>query len=201
MRLLSAIVMISAAALTTLQAGCSSMPELPPQARTGLTDISSSLAGAGKSLDSVVGSLRKLDGMRGDASALINEYTKNLASLERTVESTRARLSTVRGPESFFESWKKDIDSISDTQLRREGEDRYEATRRALSSLNGEIDSLRDSFAPMYKDMQDLGTFLKNDPTVSGIESAGESIRRILGQQRNVTSKLNGVQNAIKSLL
>ncbi len=201
MRLLSAIVMMSAAVLTTLQVGCASTPELPPQARTGLTDISSSLANAGKSLDSVVSSLRDLDAMRGDASTLINTYTKNLASLERTVESTRARLSTISGPESFFEAWKKDINSISDTQLRREGEDRYEATRRALDSLNGQIDSLRDSFSPMYKDMQDLATFLKNDPTVSGIESAGESIRRILGQQRAVTSKLSGVQNAIKALL
>jgi hypothetical protein len=139
--------------------------------------------------------------MRGEASTLINTFTKNLASLERTVESSRARLSTVRGPESFFEAWKKDIDSISNTQLRREGEDRFEATRRALDSLNGSIDSLRDSFGPMYTDMQDLAKFLKNDPTVSGIESAGESIRRILGQQRAVTSKLSGVQNAIKALL
>ncbi len=201
MRLLSAVVVMAAAALTTLQAGCASAPELPPQARTGLTDISSSLANAGKSLDSVVDSLRKLDGMRGDASALINDYTRNLAALERTVESTRARLSTVRGPESFFEAWKKDIDSINDTQLRREGEDRYEVARRALDSVNDSIDSLRDSFAPMYEDMQDLATFLKNDPTVSGIESAGETIRRILGQQRTVTSKLNAVQNSIKAML
>lgn len=201
MRTLLQPILMAAALCFAFLPGCASSPDLPPQARTGLSEIRSALSAAGDQLEDVAGSLERLDSMRGETSALINDYLTNLASLERTLETTRARLSSVRGPEGFFAAWEEDIDEIADRELRREAEDRYDVTRRALDRVNNEIDSLRSTFAPMYRDMQDLATYLENDPTLAGIEEAGESVRRLLGQKKDVMSKLNTVQRSISSLL
>lgn len=201
MRLVAAAFALTLAAISFVAPGCASKPDLPPEAKTGLTSIQSALNTADDQLNNVVATLRKMDELRGDAPSLIAEYQRNFAALERTLESTRARMSSIRGPESFFAAWKADIESISDTQLRREGEDRFAAAQTALNSVNKQIDELRDSFAPLYQNMQDLSTYLKNDPTLAGLEKSGETIRRMLSQYRGVQSQFADVQRAITALL
>ena len=201
MRALKALVFVTVLPFISLQVGCASSPDLPPAAREGLSDISTSLDAAGESVREVVETLRKMETASGDASGLLSEYADRVASMERTLDATRSRLSNIRGPESFFESWKADIAAISDTQLRREGEDRYDAVRRELDRLNEKIDDLRAAFAPMHRNITDLAKYLKDDPTLAGLERSATTIRRTLGQHREVKAKFDDVQAMIARLI
>jgi chromosome segregation ATPase len=201
MRALKALVFVTILPFVSLQIGCATSPDLPPAAREGLSDISASLENAGESVRSVVETLRKMESASGDAAAIIREYSDRVASMDRTLDATRSRLSTIRGPESFFESWKADIAAISDTQLRREGEDRYDAVRSELDRLNAKIDDLREAFAPMHRNITDLARYLKDDPTLAGLERSATTIRRTLGQHREVKAKFDDVQRMIANLM
>lgn len=181
--------------------GCATSTPLPPEAKSGLADVNASIMAAQDRLDAVIETVRRIESMSGDAVQLSSEYAQRFAALERAVEESRSRLSTIRGPESFFEKWKADLASISDTHLRQVGEERYDAAKRSIESLNRQIDSLRDSFAPMFKNMQDVATFLKNDPTTVGVEKSGITARRILNQNNDVQSRLTAVHRAIDKLL
>lgn len=169
MRAFKALVLVTLLPFLSLQFGCATSPDLPPAARAGLTDITASLENAGESVRSVVETLRKMENASGDATALLKEYADRVASMERSLDASRSRLSNIRGPESFFESWKADIAAISNTQLRREGEDRFEAVRNELDRVNAKIDDLRESFAPMHRNITDLAKYLKDDPTLAGL--------------------------------
>lgn len=201
MRALKAFVLMAIVPFTMLQIGCATAPDLPPAARAGLSDISMSLDDAGESVGSVVETLRKMETASGNAQALLQEYSDRVASLERTLDATRSRLSNIRGPESFFESWKADIASISNTELRRQGEDRYEAVRGELDRLNAKIDDLREAFAPMHRNITELARYLEGDPTLAGLERSATTIRRTLGQHRDVRARFDDVQRMIADLM
>lgn len=201
MRAFKALMLVTLLPFLSLQFGCASTPDLPPAAREGLSDISGSLDDAGASVRAVVDTLRRMENASGDASALLKEYSDRVVAMDRTLDATRSRLSNIRGPESFFESWKADIAAISNTQLRREGEDRYDAVRTELDRVNAKIDDLRDSFAPMHRNITELAKYLKDDPTLSGLERSATTIRRTLGQHREVKAKFDDVQRTIARLL
>lgn len=201
MRTLRVLALISLAPFVSLQVGCTTTPDLPPAAREGLSDVTASLENAGESVRAVVDTLRRMENASGDASALLKEYAARVASMERTLEASRSRLSSIRGPESFFESWKADIAAISNTQLRREGEDRYESVRRELDAVNAKIDDLRATFAPMHRNITELATYLKDDPTLAGLERSATTIRRTLSQHREVKAKFDDVQRSIARLM
>lgn len=185
-----------------LQPGCASTGSpLPPEAKTGLSEINASLMAAADRVDAVVETLRKIESLSGDAVQVSSEYAQRFAALERALEDTRSRMSTIRGPETFFESWKADLATISDTHLRESGQERYDSARRSIESLNRQIDSLRDSFTPMFKNMQDIATVLKNDPTTPGLEKAGVTARRTVSQHGDVQGKINAVQRTIDRLM
>lgn len=128
-------------------------------------------------------------------------YSQSLDRLNRTIELTRTHVKTAERPDEFFSEWDADLNSISDTQLREAGKQRYASARRELERLHVEIDGLRDRFEPFHRDLNDVAAYLKNDPTRSGVRQVQQQIRRILRQEKPVLSELDDLQDGIQRLL
>lgn len=185
-----------------LLGGCTSnRAVLPPKAKTGLTQINAALTDGRAQLRAAVATLRTLDQGGTEIPSAVQEYSKQVGLLNRTVESSRARIESASRPDEFFSGWKNDLDSIRDTELREAGEERYAAARHELERLKQEIDRLRDEFRPFHTQLCDVETYLKNDPTSVGVEQVRPKIRTIVRAEKGVLAKADVVQDGIQKLL
>lgn len=174
---------------------------LPPKAKAGLTQISAALTDATAQVQSVVATLNKLDRTGTVIPTTVQEFSAQVNQLNQTVDVTRTRLQSADRPDEFFSGWKADLDSIQDTELREAGQERYAAARKELERLKIEVDRLRDVFRPFHTELNDVETYLRNDPTRDGVEQVRVKIRRIVRSEDKVLAKAEVVQKGIRQLL
>lgn len=200
LRIVSTVALGLAAMLVT--SGCASTrPDLPPQAKSGLQTIATSLEEGKTQLIATIDKLKVLEKQGVDAATASKEYIASLRKLDDAIGRTRAGMKSAENPDAFFQSWSSDLKTISDTQLREAGQQRYAQARSDLEKLNEKIESLRDSFKPFHKDLEDIGTYLTNDPTTSGVDQVRPVIRRVMGSYSSVMKKVDSVQSSLAALM
>lgn len=186
--------------LVAVATGCQSTAPLPPQAQQTLTSMRTAVASIRAETNSTFNSLQNLLNNRNNLDANVRAYATELGRLTSSVEAARAK-NEAQPPDEFFSSWRDDLRSINNSQIRAAGEQRFASARAGMDTLEVRIADLRSDFKPLYSDMRDVATLLERDPTAAGLNSVTPTIRRILSQRNALNSRFDAVQQQITRML
>ena len=198
--MIKATVSVLVALTLSLLVGCApAKAPLPPQMQSGIAGISSAVASTEAQLNQAVVALEGLSKSNADVGVAASNYNAQLDRLNEVVASNRSKAEAA-SPDALFANWKAELDNMSNEQLREAGRERYEATKSQFDSVKGKIDRMRDAFRPHYKDLQDIGAYLKNDSTAAGLKQIQPTIKRVLENNKKVIERADDVQKALTEM-
>jgi chromosome segregation ATPase len=149
---------------------------------------------------SVFNSLQTLISNRSNIEGNTRSFTSELSRLTSSIEQARSKTDPAARDE-FFSSWRDELRTINNTQLRAAGEERFASARADMDQLEARIAELRNDFKPVYNDMQEIATLLQKDPTAAGLDAITPTARRILSQRNAVMNRFDAVQRQIGRML
>jgi len=180
--------------------GCQTTAPLPPEARQSLTNMQTAVTAIRGETNSTFNAMQSLVSNRGNVDANIRAFTSELNRLTASVDSAKAKASPAAADE-FFSSWRDEVRSINNAQIRAQGEQRFASARADMDNLEARIADLRSDFRPMYSDMQDVAGLLQKDPTAAGVESVTPTLRRLLSQRNSLMGRFDAVQQQLTRML
>lgn len=102
-----------------------------------------------------------------------------------------------RHGKSYFESWRKQIATIQNDELREEALKRHDALLSAQKELIQAMEAVRPEREAMMNSLKDLHVYLSNDLSAAGVDSASSSVRRVDQEAVALRDRFEGVMRLI----
>jgi len=162
------------AACSLLLAGCASTPA--DRAAT----MSRSVASTGKDLETsraavtqVLTTLNKLITQpEGDMRGQYKDYLSAVKRLNNSsVRVGGAIENMIANSRVYFADWANQIAAITDPALKQLSSDRKQQAVNTLNELKADMDKARAAYKPLAKNLEDIGLYLGNNLTPSGISA------------------------------
>lgn len=189
------------AAVAMVLTGCGSTPRVAEEAKPALRAMSAEMNDGEAAMRGVVDSLQALMKADMDVPAATRDFENSLARLSGVVDRVRGVRPQTNPDIGFLGRWNEDIDAMQNQAMKEAARERRDATVSAFEELDKRIERLRDEFAPFYRDLQELQTYLNNDPTPAGLRGAKGEVAELIRRKDGVMSRLGSVQSQLDKLL
>lgn len=199
--MLASALRVSCLAFVALLVGCASSPRVPEEMKPALRSLNAELSNGSAAMDRVVDALQTLKGADKDVAGASRKFSESLAQLSGVVDRAKGTNPSTDPNIGFLGRWKADIDSMQDTTMRESARERRESTIKELNTLESRVEALRSSFRPYFDRLNELNTYLKNDPTPAGLRGVKDSIVGLIRDRAGVHGKLEDVQAQLAKLL
>ncbi|MBL0922684.1 MAG: hypothetical protein IBJ10_11235 [Phycisphaerales bacterium] len=177
--------------------GCASAPELTPQAQTSIQSLLSSVNKVSAQFDSAADALANVrDAWNTDPDAAIGAFSRELMALETAVGGA-----TAPGDARPLSQWDGILKSVLDSQTANATPEQKRALESAFRGAQSQLSRLRDSFAPNYNRMIELGAKLRESPSGATVEALLPELRRAVADSKNVSSRFNSFGDALGALI
>lgn len=123
-----------------------------------------------------------------------NAFSSEFASLTKERESLKTKA------ELWFTEFAKKNDAIQDADLRKDGTKRLAEFREQVGDLSKQVDTLMTGTSALEAQIRDLRTFLGNDLTKKGIDTASGRIEDTAKNGRKVASGLGKLSKASEEI-
>lgn len=109
-------------------------------------------------------------------------FDKLVASMDSTRSAaglTTKRFDTMTADsQSYFDSWKAELDKISNKDIRKTSEKRLASVQKEYAVVLAKLGKTRATFPPMLSDCADLKTALGTDLTPKGLKSQKGAVNK-----------------------
>jgi outer membrane murein-binding lipoprotein Lpp len=139
-----------------------------------------------KALETVVGS------QPGDINANVDAYSKSVNALDGQAKVVRTRAEEMKSQgDEFFKEWEPPK-SVSK-------ERRAELTA-SYAKIKTDMTAAKDEFVPFLASLKDIQGYLKVDPSVKGINSMSELVKKAKDTGAQVKSRIDAVLTQVNSV-
>lgn len=192
--------MAGLAGCTLMIAGCASTPA------DRAADMSRSVSQAGKDLESsrtaviqVLTTLNKLVTQpEGDMRSQYKDYLSAVKSLSSvSVKVDKSVETMIANSQIYFADWGNQVSAINDPTLKQLSADRKQQAVTSLNELKSSMDKARAAYKPLAKDLEDIGIYLGNNLTASGISAMKPRLDAIKLEAVGVRDALSNVASAL----
>lgn len=171
---LCTLLLASVAAASLLLSGCASTPA--DRAATLSRNVISTgrdMEASRAAVSQVLTTLNKLITQpEGDMRGQYKDYLSAVKSLNNTSAKVDGSFSTmVDNSQVYFADWGNQINAINDVTLKQLSADRKQQAVASLSELKAAVEKSRAAYKPLAKDLDDIGLYLGNNLTASGISA------------------------------
>ncbi len=187
---------------SVMLAGCASTPA------DRAVSMSKSVASTGRELEAsrtavtqVLTSLNKLVTQpEGDMRGQYKDYLAAVKTLNMTSDKVDSAIAAmINNSQIYFADWGNQIAAISDTTLKQLSTDRKQQAVASLNDLKGSIEKMRAAYKPLVKDLNDIGTYLGNNLTPSGISAMKPRLDTIKLEAVGVRDAVSAVANSLNN--
>jgi hypothetical protein len=128
----------------------------------------------------------------GDLKPAFDTFMAELTKTSKAAEATTARGETMQANAiSYFESWQKDVDAISNANLHMVSQNRLNKVKKIYDQVVSELKNASSLFKPCMTDLIDISKALSNDLTVKGISSIGSVFRDARSALKSVSGSID----------
>ena len=179
--------------------GCSSEPKGPKRAAKTVESFQATkqnLASANAQIQATNESLRKLtSGEATDLRMAYTDYVKHVEQTDKLAKKARDRAASLRSrTDDYVNAWEAEMKQIDDEELRSRSKQRMAAARAEFQKVVDTGQEVREAYDPYMKSLRDVQTFLANDLTAGGIESAKGKATTTISQGEEVRKKLAALE-------
>jgi flagellar biosynthesis/type III secretory pathway protein FliH len=115
-----------------------------------------------------------------DLNAPFNKYSNDLAALEQHAEKMRKESDKMRESRSeYFATWEDKVSEIDNPTIRASAEARRSRLRDAQERLTTKSGEVRDAYAPLMRDMQDVRKFLAGDLSKQSVSMVSDAANKV----------------------
>lgn len=194
------VLLAGLAAGSLLLAGCASTPA------DRAVDMARSVKRTGSDLESsrtavtrVLTTLNQIVTQpQGDMVGHYKDYlsaVKSLNSISTRVDRSIGKM--IANSQVYFADWSNQVSAISDTALKNLSEQRRQQAITDLANLKDAMNKARAAYTPLAKDLDDVGLYLGNNLTASGIAAMQSRLDTIKAEAVGVRDDLTSVANAL----
>lgn len=181
--------------LLFLAACASAQPaEMPPQTQQGLTELRDQMIGGKAQIQRATDAARDLaQRPLAQIEPQINRLAQETKALEAMATRARGQVETQKSQtEQYFAQWSTELETMS-KQVREAGMERHEQGIASLRALEDSIESLRSTFRPYLDALTESATYLRTDPTSSGVKAITPRIQGALDVEKALMEKIDAV--------
>ncbi len=122
-------------------------------------------------------------------------FANSVDELEEQEQDIRDSTAAMRTRHAaYVQNWERDLETISDAELRQQAQDRLTKTRSEFDTLDDEIADVRDRFSALVSNLRDVQRILANDLTARGLDAIKSTASEINDEEQ-------AVQEAIDTLI
>lgn len=183
-----------------LLSGCATTgPEKKQKTVSGIEEFHKEVS---KNLNQITETIDALNqiGKTGEGD-LYKPYQNFVKQLNRTIDnshsmSKHAEDMTIKG-EEYFDTWKKELSGIMNSELRAKGEERRVELSKTFNRITNMAREVQTTYQPFIIDLTDIKTALGNDLTTRGMVSMKPYITKANGNAKIVMTKLQALADEV----
>ena len=128
----------------------------------------------------------------GNVSQSYSQFTKQVNELKASGERARARARDMRERgRQYVANWEKETEQITSPELKAGAEQRRARVKQNYDQIMATATSVRDSYEPYLRDLQDIQRALANDLTPAGIDSARPAMEKAKANGETLQQRLD----------
>lgn len=168
--------------------------------------MSKSVASSGKELEAsraavtqVLTSLNKLITQPdGDMRGQYKDYLAAVKNLNTTSDKVDSAIGAmINNSQIYFADWGNQIAAINDATLKQLSADRKQQAVASLTELKASIEKMRAAYKPLVKDLNDIGLYLGNNLTASGISAMKPRLDTLKTEAVGVRDTVSAVASSL----
>jgi len=181
-------------------AGCSSGPEKTAgeersaMAVGGLKETRGELVAAKAQINKT---LSVMNAMRDGQGALPTEFAAYNAELKKNDEQaakTRKRAADMQARSKQYQAkWREEMGKVEDPTLRAAAAERANKVGQSYKGITAKANEAKAAYQPFVKQLKSVQTYLSNDLTPAGVQSAGPVFDKATADGKVVNEKLDAV--------
>ena len=172
--------------------GCSSGPDAAGTVDS-MTAFGLEIAKAKDSIDNTVAALRAVVASQPDViNANVAAYAKTVSALDAHAKVVRGRAEemTAKG-DLFFQDWEA---------LANVGPERRAGLTASYAKIKADMTAAREEFTPFLASLKDIDSYLKVDPSPTGISTMAELVRQARVTGASVKTRIDAVLVQVNSV-
>ena len=191
-------------AVAGLLTGCGSTKGYKQADKTGegIADFKEEILNGKKAIDET---MKALDGIAVSASTdprkAYETYAKSVSNLESTAGKVRKRSESMQEKgKAYFTAWEQQLAQVKNPEIQKLAQERKAKLSEAFDNIKTVAEPLKAKFDPWMSDLKDLQTYLSNDLTVTGIDSAKSLFQKTRSQGMEVQSSMDKLVDELNSI-
>ena len=128
----------------------------------------------------------------------IKSFQKDVKDLNKDLKKTTDGIRNLRKKrEQYFSEWESSITKISSPDLQKVSEERRQKVMADHAQLTEKATSLREKIDGFMKELNDLSTFLGNDPTSTAASAAKQMIDKVLADGNSLAQEVQEISSQL----
>ncbi len=108
-----------------------------------------------------------------DPRKAFKEFDKAVPRVESAAQKAKKRSDDMKARgKAYFDQWEKELASVESPEIRQLAQQRKLKLQGSFDAIRSVMEPARDQFNAWLGDLKDLQTYLANDLTITGIDTA-----------------------------
>ena len=159
-----------------LLAGCGTTSNYKQADKTGegIATFREEILNGKKAIDQTMKSLGAIEASAAtDPRKAYEQYSKDVANLDSTANRIRKRGQDMKEQgQAYFAQWESQLAQVKNPEIQKLATERKAKLKETFENIKNLTEPLKAQFEPWMSDLKDLQTYLGNDLTVTGVDSA-----------------------------
>jgi len=129
-----------------------------------------------------------------DPRKAFESFDKAVPDVDDAAKKAKKRSDDMKAKgKAYFKDWEKELAEVNNPEIRKLAEERKVKLQTAFDSIKTFMEPARDQFTSWLANLKDLQTYLRNDLTIAGIDTAKEQIGKAKTNGQAVQQTLDKV--------
>jgi hypothetical protein len=168
---------------------------------TGLKETRAEIVAGRAQIDKTISSLTALRDGQGALQTEFAAFNDNIKRTEEHRQKIRTRADHMRARAGDYQAkWRAEMAKVDDPALRAAANERADKVRQRFDVITDKATEARNAYEPFMKQLKSVQTYLSNDLTPEGIQSASAVFDKAAADGKVVLEKIDAVVAELDSV-
>jgi len=184
-----------------LLSGCASQAELPPQVSRNLVDLRDHVVRGKAQVQTTCNAARDLvQRPQADVQPQVDRLLREIEAMRAQAVNSRQQYANAQEEaKAYFAKWDQEMAGMSES-MARAGQERRAESMASLESLKSRVAELKAEVAPFLTTLEEVGRYLKLDPTASGVSATKPKVEAVVDREKVIMKKADAVITQIDAM-
>jgi predicted nucleic acid-binding Zn-ribbon protein len=191
------------AGAASLMTGCQTPGyKIADRTGEGIAEFRNEILNGKQAIDETVAALDEVAATAAtDPRKSFERYSKAVSNLESTANKIRKRSQDMQAQgKAYFDQWGKQLAQVKNPEIQALAQERKAKLEEAFNGIRTVAEPLKAQFDPWMSDLKDLRTYLANDLTVNGVDSAKSLFKKAQVNGKEVQKSMEALVAELNSI-